>query len=42
MNCDLPDVCYRPDNPPKPNKDGDTDVNMDEKHLEPVKTSNRR
>ena len=37
MSCDLPDVCFIPDDPPKENKDGDKDVDMEEKHLEPVK-----
>lgn len=42
MNCDFFDVCYRFDNLLKLNKDGDIDINMDEKYLELVKILNRR
>ena len=37
MSCNLPDVCYIPDDPPKENEDCDKDVDIEEEHLEPVK-----
>ena len=37
MSCDLPDVCYIPDDPPKENKACDKDVDIEEEHLKPIK-----